>query len=221
MFFNRSSSSIFSKFRSSIALRSASPNGPGIVASLGLTHLPSFNSRSLARCLSADIASNAFRSTSPSGPGTSSGRTTSPPRCFDSCARIFSADAISFSVDTALASAAPNGPRLPSSTSFGRSILLVARSFSDCRIDSMKFTTLRSNFDSGPPSLSRSIGLTKSPSELAIRLARSPSSSITDDSHVTTCFSARPSGPRFSSAASMGRTYAASSPIIRANDSST
>mmetsp|Transcript_17381 Transcript_17381/g.49755 ORF Transcript_17381/g.49755 Transcript_17381/m.49755 type:complete len:285 (+) Transcript_17381:725-1579(+) len=223
MFRSRSFSSCLSRSKSSVTFRSASPSGPRMVASFGRTHLPSFSSRSLARCRSAAMASKTLRSTSPSGPGTSIGRTNSPPRCLISCARIFSAEAISLMVDTARASASPNGPRFPSSISLGRSILLVALSRSDCRIRSKKLTTLRSKRDNGPPSpaSSKSIGRTNSPSELAMRLALFPSSSMTPDNHDTTFFSARPSGPRFSSLASIGLRYAASSPIILANDSST
>mmetsp|Transcript_62855 Transcript_62855/g.185635 ORF Transcript_62855/g.185635 Transcript_62855/m.185635 type:complete len:206 (+) Transcript_62855:582-1199(+) len=188
-------------------------------ASIGRTTRPSFASLSRALSFSAVITSMTVFSTSPSGPGTSIGRTTSPPLCLDCSILIRSPALISFNTDTARASASPRGPLFASSTSLGRILPLFQRSFSAFLMESTKFTAWLSRSARGPPS--PSIGRTSSPSESAIFSARFPSSSMTLESHLTSLFSARPSGPIFSSAASIGRTYEGSSPIILARLSST
>mmetsp|Transcript_23103 Transcript_23103/g.46882 ORF Transcript_23103/g.46882 Transcript_23103/m.46882 type:complete len:244 (-) Transcript_23103:321-1052(-) len=217
MLYSRSFSSSLSRLNTATAWRSASPSALCDDASMGRTNLPAV-SRSFARCLSASIRSSTFISTSPSGPGTSIGRTTSPPLALIASALIRSDAPISSSAATALASASPSGPRLPSSRSFGRIFPSLHLSRSAVRMDSTKDTTSRSRSARGPPS--DSMGRTRVPSVSAMRRARLPSSSMTEESQSTSCFSASPRGPLFPSAASIGLTNAGSSPIILARLSS-
>mmetsp|Transcript_13010 Transcript_13010/g.30761 ORF Transcript_13010/g.30761 Transcript_13010/m.30761 type:complete len:295 (-) Transcript_13010:412-1296(-) len=212
---SRRFSSFLSISQSSTALRSASPSPLVSVASFGLTSLPSFASRSLARCFSERIISPTYLSSSPSGPGTSIGRTAWP-LSRDCFILVFSDSTTLSRTNTAFASASPSGPR--SSQSFGLNFPDWTRRTSESDRSFRNCTALRSSSDSGPASSvrDRSLGRMSSPSDSAIRRALLPSSSITDMSHWTADFSAFPSGPRASSEASIGLAYAGSSPIIAA-----
>mmetsp|Transcript_2418 Transcript_2418/g.3655 ORF Transcript_2418/g.3655 Transcript_2418/m.3655 type:complete len:209 (-) Transcript_2418:471-1097(-) len=191
-------------------------------ASFGRTSLPSLLSLSFTRCFSEVMSSKYHISISPRGPGTSIGLTISPPLLRVCSILNFSDHLISSRAPTTLASQLPSGPLFSSSTSLGLSVRVLIRSFSDVRMLLRNETAAFSRDASGPPSPAfKSMGRTRSPSDEAMRRARRPSSSITRESHSTSVFSARPSGPILSSAASMGLTYAASSPIIRAKLSST
>mmetsp|Transcript_23965 Transcript_23965/g.35622 ORF Transcript_23965/g.35622 Transcript_23965/m.35622 type:complete len:238 (+) Transcript_23965:209-922(+) len=223
MFLSLSVSSSRKIFIASENLRSAAPSGPSNDASFGRTSFPSFLSRSFPRCCSAVISSRYHLSASPSGPGTSIGLTISPPLTLDCSIRSSSDLLISSNALTTLASKLPRGPLFSISISFGRRVIVLTRSLSLSRILSKKLTAAFSIAASGPP-LSvccKSIGRTSSPSDDAMRRARRPSSSITRYNQFTSCFSALPNGPILLSPASIGLTYAASSPIMRAKLSST
>mmetsp|Transcript_17515 Transcript_17515/g.36018 ORF Transcript_17515/g.36018 Transcript_17515/m.36018 type:complete len:244 (+) Transcript_17515:1244-1975(+) len=228
MFRTRCLSSSVSLLTASVACCSSSPSGPFVLASIGLTRTaPLFSLVSSFRCSSASTTARTAISNSPRGPGISMGRTI-PSRFLDCSILIFSELRISRIASLARSSASPSGPRFDSSKSFGRRTIFFDRSLSDRRMLSTKSTTRFSITPSGPscsmlpgPPDTASMGRTRIPPRRTISLALLPSSSMTCWSHSTLSFSHNPSGPMVFSLASIGLTYEASSPIMRARLSST
>mmetsp|Transcript_6651 Transcript_6651/g.16208 ORF Transcript_6651/g.16208 Transcript_6651/m.16208 type:complete len:243 (+) Transcript_6651:301-1029(+) len=227
MFRTRCFSSSVNLLTASVACNSSSPNGPFVLASIGLMRLaPLFSAVSRFLSSSAFTTSRTAISSSPKGPGISMGRTI-PSRFLDCSILVFSELRISRIASIARSSASPSGPRLDGSKSLGRRTLFFVRSRSENRMLSTKSTTRFSITPSGPncsippgPAVA-SMGRTRMPPNRTISLARRPSSSMTDWSHSTLSFSHNPKGPMLFSLASIGLTYEASSPIMRARLSST